>query len=179
MEAEKANRVIEPFAKRRHFREDFSCEVASLERYFRSQASQDVKNKAAAVFVLAEASKVLGYYTLSSYAIDAGELSPDIARKLPGYPKLPAILIGRLARDQKYRGQGIGELLLVDALRRCLENTATVGAIAVVVEAENENARKFYLDHGLIQFPDHPDKLFILMSTVKDTFSVPSSRLSC
>lgn len=171
MEAEKANRVIEPFEKRRHSRENFSCEVESLERYFKTQAGQDVKSKAAAVFVLAVGSNVLGYYTLSSYVIDAGELSPDIACKLPSYPKLPAILIGRLARDQKYRGQGIGELLLVDALRRCLENTATVGAIAVAVEAENENARKFYLDHGFIQFPDHPDKLFILMSTVKETFS--------
>jgi ribosomal protein S18 acetylase RimI-like enzyme len=171
VEAEKAHRAIELLDKNRHSRDNFSCEVESLQRYFRTQASQDVRKKAAAVFVLAERSNVLGYYTLSSYSIDTGELPPDLVRQLPSYPKLPAILIGRLARDQKYRGQGIGELLLVDALRRCFENTATVGAVAVVVEAENEKSLKVYLDYGFIQFPDHPSKLFILMSTVKETFS--------
>lgn len=171
MEAEKAHRAIEPLDKKRHSRNVFSCEVESLQRYLRTQASQDVKKNAAAVFVLAEGSKILGYYTLSSYAIDAGELPPDLARRLPGYPILPAILIGRLARDQKYHGQGIGELLLLDALRKCLASTATVGAVAVVVDAENENARKFYVDYGLVQFPDNPNKLFMLMHTVKEIFS--------
>jgi GNAT superfamily N-acetyltransferase len=146
--------------------------VESLQQYFRAQASQDVKKRAAAVFVLAEGSGVLGYYTLSSYTIYPGELPPDVVRRLPTCPKLPAILIGRLARDQKYRGQGIGELPLVDVLRRCLANTATVNAIAVVVEAENEKARRFYLDYGFIQFPDHSSKLFILMHSVKETWSI-------
>jgi len=134
VEAERANRVIEPFEKRRHSRENFSCEVESLERYFRTQAGQGVKSKAAAVFVVAEGSNVLGNYTLSSYAIDAGELSPDITCKLPSYPKLPAILIGHLARDQKYRGQW--------------QRGTPAG-----------------------KFPDHPDKLFMLMSTVREMFS--------
>ncbi|HYL72697.1 MAG TPA: GNAT family N-acetyltransferase [Bryobacteraceae bacterium] len=166
-----ATRVIEPFQKQHHSRENFSCEVESLQQYFRTQASQDVRKKVAAVFVLAEGAAVLGYYTLSSYAIDTGDLPPDVARRLPGYPKLPAILIGRLARDQKYRGQRIGETLLMDALHRCLENTATAGAIAVVVEAENEKARNFYLEYGFVAFPDHRNKLFITMQSVKAMFA--------
>lgn len=171
MEAETAHRVIEPFQKQRHSRGNFSCEVESLQQYFKTQARQDVKNKAAAVFVLAENADVLGYYTLSSYTIEPGELPPALAGRFPSYPKLPAILIGRLARDQKYKGQGIGEILLVDAFRRCLENTTTVGAIAVVVEAENEKARNFYLGYGFIQFPEHENKLFILMDTIKQALS--------
>ncbi len=172
MAAEKTvHAVFERLDNKRHKRGNFSCEVESLQSYFRTRASQDVRRKIAAVFVLAEDSEVLGYYTLSSYAIDAGELPPDLAGGFPSYPKLPAILIGRLARDLKWRGQGIGELLLVDALRRCQENTATAGAVAVVVEAENEKARKFHLDYGFIQFPEHPDKFFMLMSTVKEALS--------
>jgi ribosomal protein S18 acetylase RimI-like enzyme len=159
--------VFEPFDKQRHNRDSFSCEVESLEKYFKTQASQDVRKHIAAVFVLADGSEVLGYYTLSSYAIDASELPPQHVRGLPGYPRLPAILIGRLARARKYRGQGIGEILLADALRRSRENTASVGAVAVVVEAENENARQFYESYGFLAFPDHPNKLFMMMSVIK------------
>ncbi|MBZ5724268.1 MAG: GNAT family N-acetyltransferase [Acidobacteriia bacterium] len=162
---------MEPFQKHRHSRDDFSCEVESLERYFKTQAAQEVAKKVAAVFVLAEGRTVIGYYTLSSYTIDGGELPDEVAKHLPNYPKLPAILIGRLARDKKYARQGVGETLLVDALRRSLENTARVGAVAVVVEAENEKARKFYLDYGFIPFPGHRDKLFMPMGTIQKTFS--------
>ena len=150
--------------------------MESLEEYFKTQAGQDVKKRAAAVFVLAEDANVLGYYTLSSYSIEPGELPPDLARRFPSYPKLPAVLIGRLARDQKYKGRGIGEILLVDALRRCLENTATVGAIAAVVEAENGKARNFYLGYGFIPFPDHENKLFMLMGTIRQALSEHAGR---
>ena len=164
-------RILEPFDKQRHRREDFSCEVESLQHYLKTQAAKDARKNIAAVFVLAEGTRILGYYTLSSYTIDLGELPADVAAKLPKYPKLPATLIGRLARDQNYRRQGIGELMLVDALRRCLENTATVGSFAVVVEAENEKARQFYLEYGFIRFPANPNKLFLPMSTIKESFS--------
>ena len=168
MEEEPAKRVFEPLDKKRHSREQFSCEVESLQQYFRTQAAQDLKKKAAAVFVLAAGQTVFGYYTLSNYTIEPDELPPEIARQFPSYPKLPATLIGRLARDQNYRGHGIGEKLLVDALQRCLGSTSTSGAIAVVVEAQNQKARNFYLELGFIQFPDHTDKLFILMRTVEE-----------
>jgi predicted GNAT family N-acyltransferase len=171
LEEEQAQRVFEPLDKKRHSREHFSCEVESLQQYFRTQAAQDLQKKAAAVFVLAKGQTVLGYYTLSNYTIEPDELPHEIKRQFPNYQKLPATLIGRIARDQNYRGQGIGETLLVDALRRCLEGTSTSGAIAVVVEAENEKARNFYLEFGFIQFPDHPDKLFILMRTIEETLS--------
>jgi len=162
--------VFELFDKKRHSRDDFCCEVESLQAYFRSRATQDIQRRLCAVFVLAEGPAVLGYYTLSSYVIEAGELPAEAAKKLPTYPKLPAVLIGRLARDLKYRGRGVGGMLLVDALKRSLGNTSTVGAIAVVVEAENEKARKFYLDFGFIQFPDHVNKLFMMMDTIKTLF---------
>ena len=169
LEAGSARRVFELIDKKRHSRKSFTCEVESLQRYLRTQACQDVRKKVAAVYVLAEGPAILGYYSLSGYTIDPGEL--HVSRRFPSYPKLPAILIGRLARDEKFRGLQIGERLVVDALRRALENSARVEAIAVIVEAENEKAQKFYLDFGFIQFPDHPSKLFILVSTVERSFS--------
>lgn len=162
--------VWEPFDKKRHDRNTFSCEVKSLWEYLKSQASQDMKRKAAVVFVLAAGSTIVGYYTLSSYTIDAGELPAEL-HHLPKYPKLPATLIGRLARDESRKGKGISELLLVDALRRCLNATSTVGSVVVVVEAENDKARAFYLHHGFIQFPSRPSKLFMTMKDIEATFS--------
>ena len=95
MEKAGANRSIEPFDPERHSREGFSCGVDSLDRYFRLRANQDRVRRVAAVFVLTDGSAVLGFYTLSSYTIDLGELPEEAARRLPKYPLLPATLIGR------------------------------------------------------------------------------------
>ena len=167
MEPDTVARVVEPFDKARHERKDFSCGVDSLDQFFRTRSSQDSRKTLTAVFVLAAGSTVLGYYTLSAYTIEPGELPEDVARKFPSYPKLPATLIGRLAVDRRYQGQGLGEVLLMDALRLALSNTATVGSIAVVVEAENEKAQSFYLSYGFISFPNQPGKLFLPMRTIK------------
>src|SRR5689334_3585982 len=113
-------RAFEPLDPKRHDRKNFCCEVESLQQYFRTKASQDARRRLSAVFVLAEGAEVLGYYTLSSYTIDTGELPHGIERRFPSYPKLSATLIGRLARDEKCKGTGIGKLLLVDALQRSL-----------------------------------------------------------
>src|SRR5712672_467752 len=96
---------------------------------------------------------VLGYYTLSSFGIDAGVLPPDVAKKLPRYPLIPATLLGRLAVDEKHHGEGTGEFLLMDALHRSLEQSVQIAAAAVVVEAIDERAARFYQHFGFIPFP--------------------------
>ncbi len=116
---------------------------------------------------MAEGPAVIGYYTLSSYTINPGALPAGLAGKLPRYPNLPATLIGRLAVDQRYHRKGFGEELLLDALKRCFDNTSEIGSLAVVVEAENEQAIRFYQSYGFIQFPDHRNKLFLLMQTIR------------
>jgi len=95
-----------------HDRADFSCGNASLDRYLKEQAGQDLRRACATAFVLVPKrgdSSILGYYTLSSYGIDVGDLPADVAKKLPRYPLIPATLLGRLAVDRRYQGQGIGE----------------------------------------------------------------------
>ncbi len=163
-------RSIEAFDVKRHDRDSFTCGVESLDQYFRSRARQDRDKYAAAVFVMAEGPSVIGYYTLSSYTINPGELPDELVRKVPRYPHLPATLIGRLAVDERYHRKGFGDELLLDALKRCFAATAEDGSLAVVVEAENKNAIQFYQSYGFIQFPDHEDKLFLLMPTIRAMF---------
>lgn len=156
-----------------HDREGFCCGNAALDRYLKEQASQDLRRGCATPFVLspgADQSAILGYYTLSSYGIDVGELPPDVAKKLPRYPLVPATLLGRLAVDKRHHGEGIGEFLLMDALHRALRQSAQIAAAAVVVEAIDERAAQFYRHFGFTPFPSSAGRLFILTKTVKELF---------
>ena len=112
--------VCEPLGKQ-HDREQFDCGEPTLNHYLAKIAGQDVKRKAAAVFVMTEPSqpaRVDGFYTLSATAIELSALPAELTKKLPHYPEVPAILIGRLARDLAF--PGVGSLLLADALTRCV-----------------------------------------------------------
>jgi predicted GNAT family N-acyltransferase len=140
-----------------HDRAGFSCGVESLDRYLKTQAGQDVRRKANAVFVLgseAEPERVLGYYTLCAMAISQGEV-PEAARKhVPRYPLVSCTLIGRLAVAKDQQGQRLGSILLADALLRAFESASTVGSSMVVVDALDEAAASFYAAHGFMRLPD-------------------------
>jgi GNAT superfamily N-acetyltransferase len=156
-----------------HDREGFSCGNTMLDRYLKEQAGQDLRRGCATPFVLspdANQSVILGYYTLSSYGIDTGELPLDVARKLPRYPLIPATQLGRLAVDKRHQGEGIGEFLLMDALHRCLTQSVPIAAAAVVVEAIDDRATQFYRHFGFTPFPSSTGRLFILTKTVKALF---------
>ena len=122
----------------------------------------------ARVFVaLDDARGIVGFYSLSSFTLAFEHLPVEIAAKLPRYDAIPAALIGRLARDERVRGQGVGELLLADAVSRVLKASQTIAVFAIVVEAANAKASEFYRDFGFRPFPLHPTRLFLLTSTAK------------
>lgn len=139
-----------------HDRPGFTCGVASLDQYLKTQASQDVRRKANAVFVLTAAdaeTDILGYYTLCALSLGQGEV-PDAARKhIPRYPLVSSILIGRMAVASGHQGKGLGAILLADALERAWNSAATVGSSMVVVDALDAGAAGFYAAHGFIQLP--------------------------
>jgi hypothetical protein len=114
-------RDIEPLGQKHDkLRAAFSCGAESLDRYLKQQAGQDAKRRAAVPYVLVSTdNRIAGYYTLSSDNIRADDLPSEIVKqvKLPRCPVIGATLIGRLARDLSFRGQGVGELLLVDDLK--------------------------------------------------------------
>ena len=140
-----------------HDRGGFTCGVESLDRYLKTQAGQDVRRKANAVFVLSEVSEpshVLGYYTLCAMVISQGDV-PEAARKyVPRYPLVSATLIGRLAVAKERQGQRLGAVLLADALQRAFDSAGTVGSSMVVVDALDEAAAGFYAAHGFVRLPD-------------------------
>ncbi|WP_341686711.1 GNAT family N-acetyltransferase [Limnohabitans sp.] len=148
-------------------RSGFECGVAPLDRYFRTQVSQDIKRRVTACFVATDAlGQIAGYYTLASASVLLADLPETLAKKLPRYPSVPAVRMGRLAVDQSFKGEGLGAALLADALRRAV--TAEIAAYAFVVDAKDEAAASFYAHHGFIALPDQPLFLFIPLATVKD-----------
>ena len=153
-----------------HERATFSSGESALDDWFRKRALQDDRRNVARVFVGVDDDAdgaLVGFYSLSAFTIELDDLPADLARKLPRYAAIPAALIGRLARSDAARGQGIGELLVADALTRILGVSASVAAYAVVVEAKNERARSFYAALGFTPFPDSPRRLFLLTETAR------------
>lgn len=140
-----------------HDRVEFDCGVDSLNSYLKRQAGQDVRRKANGVFVLIEPAapgRVLGYYTLCATAISQGDV-PDAARKhIPRYPLVSATLVGRLAVALDRQRQGLGSVLLADALQRAFVSADTVGSSMVVVDAIDERAAAFYAAHAFVRLPD-------------------------
>ncbi len=159
--------VTEPLA-RKYDRGNFDCGVPALNDYLRRQAAQDMRRGVSRVYVAHERSstKVLGYYTLSAASFGKKSLPEKEAKRLPHYP-VPAALLGRLAVDHSYKGQGLGKYLLFDAFHRVLRAAETLAAYALVVDAKNDEARAFYEHYGFLRFPDTPSRLFIPLETLR------------
>lgn len=148
-----------------HDRSHFNCDAEPLNRYLREQASQDVRRRVAACFVaLAADQTVAGFYTLASASVGLADLPPSTAKRLPRYPSVPAVRMGRLAVDSAFKGQGLGGALLADALHRCIQSE--IAAFALLVDAKDEAAAAFYGHHGFLALPDTPLCLFLPLATV-------------
>jgi GNAT superfamily N-acetyltransferase len=124
----------------------------------------------AAPFVLVLPDGALGgYYTLSATAVKLTDLSDQAARRLPRYPLVPATLLGRLAVDRRFQGRGYGRFLLADALYRVARNE--IASFAVIVDAKDESARRFYERESFLPFVDQPMKLFRPVADIKQLFT--------
>lgn len=155
-----------------HQKQNFTCGQPLLDAYLHKQAKQDYTRRLSACFILADdENRVKGYYTLSSAAMPRQSLPEAIADKLPAsYADLPATLLGRLAIDNAYKGQGLGELILLDALKRSYDTSLnSIGSMAVIVDPIDDQAIRFYDKYGFILLPDS-GKMFILMKTVAGLF---------
>lgn len=152
-----------------HDRTSFSSGVEPLDRYLRAQAGQDARKNMAAPFVLVLPDGAIGgYYTLSSTAVKLTELPNDVARRLPRYPLVPATLLGRLAVGNRVQGRGYGRFLLADALLRAVRSE--IASFAVIVDAKDDAARRFYERESFLPFPDQPMKLFQPMADIEKLF---------
>jgi ribosomal protein S18 acetylase RimI-like enzyme len=169
-QTEKPHFVVEPLSSR-HDRAVFSCGVPALDTYLHRQAGQDLKRRAAVSFVITpDGRTIAGYYTLSQYAVQLDVVPPEIAKKLPKYPVVPATLLGRLAVSMAFRGQGLGAMLLMDALYRALAHGREVASAGVVVDAKDAGALAFYKKYGFLELPRIERRLFLPMGTVERLF---------
>jgi len=138
----------------------FSCGSPPLDRYIKEQATQDIRRRITSCFVAVDANNlVAGYYTLASASVPLAEFPPEVVKKLPRYPSVPAVRLGRLAVDQSFKGQGLGKALLANATLRAA--VAEIASFALIVDAKNESAIAFYRHHNFIALPGTPSILFL------------------
>lgn len=143
-----------------HDRATFNSGSEPLDRYFQQQVTQDVRRRVAACFVaLASEQRIAGFYTLASASLLLADLPASVGKKLPRYPTVPAVRMGRLAVDREFKGRGLGAALLADALNRAARSD--IAAYALMVDAKDESAATFYRHHGFIALPDSPLTLFL------------------
>ena len=153
---------------KQHDRNAFDCGEISLNQYLRRYANQDVRRRVNRVFVASPSTtpeQVIGYYSLSACSLNAADLPETHRRRLPKYP-VPVAMLGRLAISKTSQGQGIGSILLADALQRIARASQVMAVYAIVVDALNNQAAVFYRQFGFIPLPNQPLKLFLPMDSV-------------
>jgi ribosomal protein S18 acetylase RimI-like enzyme len=166
---------IEPLGDA-HDRVSFRCGEAVLDRYFQTQATQDIRRRVANCFVAVEMAtgRVAAYYTLSAASIAFVDLPPEETKRLPRYPTLPAVRIGRLAVDERFQGRGLGAALLMDAATRTKH--ADAAAFTLLVDAKNDRAVAFYRRYGFRVLVSQPRTLFLPLATAHKALELRSDR---
>jgi GNAT superfamily N-acetyltransferase len=151
-----------------HDRSAFDCGQPTLNDWLKQRASQFDRRDLSRTYVATRVGEalVLGYYAISTHRVIYDDLPPFEAKGLPRLD-VPVVLIGRLAVDQSVQGEGLGALLLVDALRRSLRISEQVGIRAVEVDALDEAARRFYLKFGFRALRDDPRHLFLPLHEIR------------
>lgn len=163
---------IEPLS-RDHERGRLDCGEPALDEYLRRYARQNQDSGIARTFVAvgtAEPRRVLGYYSLSVGAIDRENLPSRAAKRFPAFP-IPVARLGRLAVDRPMQGKGLGEDLMMDALRRSVRVSAEVGIVAVLIDAKHERARRFYARYEFEALPEQPLMLWLPIAAVRRLFA--------
>jgi len=153
-------------------RATFSCGEPALDAYLAKQAMQDMRKRMAVCYALVERGKslIIGYYTLSTASVVLAELPAHLTKKLPRYPYVPTVLLGRLTVNAPFQGQGIGDVLLSDALLRILALSDSMAVHMVIVDALHEKVAGFYERRDFQRFPDQSLRLFLPVAKIRDIF---------
>lgn len=140
----------------------------------KKQASQDAKRNLSRVHVMttqADPKTIVGYYTLSAVQIITNDLPEELRKGLPPQRPIGATLLGRLAIDNQFKGQGLGGILFLDALYKALKvSEESIASVGVMIDALHDTAKQFYLHYGAVAFVDQPFRLFVPMKTIRARF---------
>jgi ribosomal protein S18 acetylase RimI-like enzyme len=151
--------IVEPLTPE-HGRRAFTCGVHALDEYLQRFARQHAAANVSRTYVAAEGAEIRGFYSLAMSAIRKDNLPARFAGRFPNFP-LPVARLARLAVDVRHQRQGLGELLLADALQRCLRLSVEIGMIGLVVDAKDEKARGWYERYEFERLPDSPRTLWL------------------
>lgn len=150
-----------------HKRKEFDCGIEELNDYLQRFARQQGKNNYGKTYVLTNPDKdILGYYSISTISIE-----PDLLPGSSNQPKfqLPAALIGRLAVDKNHKGKKYGTYLLIDALKKILKLSTSIGIYCITVDAKNDAAKAFYKKFGFEELTDDDKHLYISVKKVENS----------
>ena len=153
---------------RTHDHSGFDCGQPALNAWLKERAGQFDRKDLSRTYVATHsgAQAVLGYYALSTHRVVSNLLPPEESKGLPRLD-LPVVLLGRLAVGRNIQRQGLGEFLLVDALRRTVRISEQIGVRAVEVDAIDEDAKRFYLKFGFRPLLDDARHLFIPVHEIR------------
>jgi predicted GNAT family N-acyltransferase len=147
-----------------HNRRDFDCGVEELNSYLQRYSNQHERKGIGRTYVATRdnETRVVGYYTISSSAVAFDVVPENLPRHL-----VPVALVGRLAVDNSARRQRLGETLLVHALRSAQRAARIVAIFAVVVDAQDESAKSFYLRYGFNELMDDHLHLYLPIKVIE------------
>lgn len=149
---------------------EFACGEREMDTWLVRHALTIQRLNATRTYVTCEGHVVRGYYSLAPSSVEFEHAPQRFHEGLARYP-VPLILLARLAVDQRFQGQQVGESLLLDALLRSLEASRAIGGVAVLVHALHEKARTFYERYDFEQSPTNPLHLLLLMTDIEATFA--------
>lgn len=150
-----------------HDRSSFDCGNQALNQFLKQTARQHIQKGISRTFVLVDAeqpSTVLGFFTLSLCEVRAEKLPPQLAKKYPN--RVPGVKLARLAVSKVWQRQGIGEILMVEAMQRAIVILENAGIIGLFVDAKDEVAKAYYDRYGFVSLEDTPLKMFLPLQTI-------------
>ena len=151
-----------------HDREQFDCGTEDLNQFLRATARQHIQKGISRTFVLSDRDipqDIIGFFTLTLCEVRSEKLSPSIAKKYPS--QVPGVKLARLAVARQWQRQGIGEILMVEAMQRALLVADTAGGIGLFVDAKDEAAQSYYARYGFITLEDNPLEMFLPLSVLR------------
>lgn len=155
---------FEQLDPKKHNCKSFNCGVSALNLYLQRFANQDQKRSLTRIYVLEEKKRIIGYYSISAHSVMRDNLPNNI--NLASYKDLPFLLLGRLAVDINYQGQGYGDTLMYHAFKITLNIAKDIGILGIVVDAKNSNAISFYEGFGFIKLQKIQNRLVLPLSTI-------------
>lgn len=147
---------------------DFDCGEPVLNDWLKQRALKN-ENRFSRTYVVCDGNRVVAYFCVSAGAVERAAAPGKVRRNAPD--TIPVSVIGRLAVSRPYAGRGLGADILADALRRIAVASQSIGIGAVMVQAKDEKAKRFYLACAeFIEYPADSRTLFLPIETVIAAF---------